>query len=56
MRELLYKIYYTVDGKRDHIIIAGDTIEAVRKTALSIIEERGWDFKVNEITSEKINK
>ena len=54
-RELLYKINYIIDGKPDHFITAGDTIDAVRATALDIISERGLDFEKNKINSQSIN-
>lgn len=54
-KEMLFKVFFTVDDKMDYMIIAGDTIEQIRKTANDIITERGLDLEKNNIFSKIIN-
>jgi len=52
--ELLFKVYFTIGGKRDYLIIAGDTIEKVKATADDVISKRGLNIQDNQIFSERI--
>jgi hypothetical protein len=55
VQESMYKVYFTIDGKTDYFIIAGDSLERIRSTALDVIMKRGLNYEKNNIHSEKIN-
>jgi hypothetical protein len=49
-----YKIFFTKNGELDYFIIEGETLERVRNTAWSVLEQRDLDFYENKVYSEKI--
>ena len=53
--ELLYQVFYTIDGKQDYFIVAGDTQEQVRDTAYKTIEQLSLNFNENNLFSKKIS-
>ena len=54
-QEMMYKVFFTTEKGRDYFIIAGESLERIKATALDVINKRGLDVKANEIYSEKIN-
>lgn len=54
-QELMYQIYYTLDGKESYFIVSSDTEQGAKTTALDLIKQRGLDLKENKIFSKFIN-
>lgn len=53
--ELMWQIYYTLDGKESYFIVSSDTESGAKATALDMIKQRGLDIKENKIFSKFIN-
>ena len=54
-QEIMFQVYYTIDGKETFFIVAGDSLPQVKATALDVIQKRGLDIKENKIFSKRIN-
>ncbi len=52
--EIMFKLHFKKEDKWDYIIVSGDSLAAVRKTAYDIIDEQRLDFTENCIYSERI--
>ena len=53
-KELSYIYYFTVDGKRESVIIAGASYEQIKETALDVLTKRGIDYQKNRVQREEI--
>jgi hypothetical protein len=54
-QEIMFQIYYTKEERETYFIVAGDSIQQAKATALDVISKRGLDLKANKIFSKRIN-
>ena len=57
MYEFKFKIYFTVDGVEDFVIVEADSLQEVYdKTHLKMVVGKGLDIVENNIRSEEVRK